>query len=200
MRFFLKFISCVRRIVLKRFQDDSGSLKVRKESRLRNKFKISSKNQILEGLGKIWFKWVHLIENNELLRPALQHHNHTAHCIVPCSAKKNFPLCFDLTFFLLIRLVSALDMFLVVYPRARNAIYGCFNLQVPENERMMCEDHQKNKVQFACVRNGSTLVSLDLTLTRYESKTRPWIVVEDGVWFLRHPIRDLTCFWAWPTR
>ena len=44
----------------------ASPLKVRKESRLRNKFKISSKNQILEGLGEIWFKWVHLIENNEL--------------------------------------------------------------------------------------------------------------------------------------
>ena len=30
MRFFLKFISCVRRIVLKQFQNDSDSLKVRK--------------------------------------------------------------------------------------------------------------------------------------------------------------------------
>ena len=103
--------------------------------------------------------------------------------MLPCSGTKNFTLCFDLTFFLLVRLVSALDMFPVVCPRARNAIYGCFNLQVPENERMMCEVHRKNTVQFACVRNGSTLFSLDLTLTvtLFESKSRPGIVVEDGV-------------------
>ena len=37
MRFFLKFISCVRRIVLKQFQNDSDSLKVRK-IKLKKKF------------------------------------------------------------------------------------------------------------------------------------------------------------------